>query len=117
MLPHVKAGKIRILAHSGGRRALVAPEIPTFKELGYPTLEVSGWFGLFAPAGTRPEVVARYNEIVVQAMRTPVVRERMRSLDLEVREMAAAELATMLKTEYDLWRPVVKASGFSTDRQ
>jgi len=117
MLPHLKTGKIRVLAHSGGRRASIAPKIPTFKELGYPTLEVSGWFGLFAPAGTSPEVVARYNEIVVQAMRTPVVRERMRSLDLDIREMAPAEIAAMLKTEYDRWGPVVKASGFSADSQ
>ena len=117
MLPHVKAGKIRILAHSGGRRASVAPEIPTFKELGYPTLEVSGWFGIFAPAGIRPDVLARYNEIIIQAVRTQSVRDRMRTFDLEIREMAPAEIAAMLKTEYDRWRPIVKASGFSADSQ
>jgi len=117
LLAQARAGKIRILAHSGSRRSSAAPDVPTFKELGYPTLEVAGWFGLFAPAGIRPEVVARYNEIVVQATRTPVVRERMRSLDLEIREMAPAEISAMLKIEYDRWGPIVRASGFSADSQ
>jgi len=117
MLPLVKAGKIRILAHSGGRRSSVAPEIPTFKELGYPTLEVSGWYGIMAPAGIRPDLLARYNDIIIQAMRTPGVRERMRALDLEIREMAPAEFAAMIKAQYDRWGPIVKASGFSADSQ
>ena len=117
MLPQVKAGKIRILAHSGGRRASVAPEIPTFKELGYPALDVSGWYSIIAPAGIRPDVLAHYNEIIIQATRTPSVRDRMRALDLEIREMAPAEIAAMIKVQYDRWRPIVKASGFSADSQ
>lgn len=72
---------------------------------------------MFARAGVRPEVVARYNEIVVQATRTPGVREKMRGLDLEIREMAPAEISAMLKAEYDRWGPIVKASGFSADSQ
>ena len=80
-------------------------------------LEVQSWFGIYAPAGTRPEVVARYNEIVVQATRTPGVRERMRNLDLEIRELAPAELAAMLRSEHENWGRVVKASGFSAEGQ
>ena len=117
LLAQAKAGKIRILAHSGSRRSSIAPDIPTFKELGYPMLEVQSWFGIFAPAGTRPEVVTRYNEIVVEATRTPAVRERMRRLDLEAREMTPAEIAAMLKIEYERWGPIVKASGFSAETQ
>lgn len=117
MVQQVKAGKIRILAHSGGRRASVAPDVPTFKELGYPALEVSGWYCIIAPAGIRPETVARLNEIVIQAERTPAVRDRMRALDLEIREMAPADIAAMVKLQYERWAPIVKASGFSADSQ
>jgi tripartite-type tricarboxylate transporter receptor subunit TctC len=117
MMPLQKAGKIRILAHSGGARAAVAPEIPTFKELGYPTMELSGWYGMMAPAGTPPQLVARYNEIVIQAMRTPAVRERMRSLDLGIQEMSPREMTAMIKTQFEHWRPIVKASGYSADNQ
>ena len=116
ILPQAAGGKLRILAHSGSRRSPAAPGIPTFKELGYPAVEVSGWFGLFAAARTPAEVVNRYNDIVIQATRTAATRERLRALDLEPREMSAAELAATLKAEYDRWGPVVKASGFSADK-
>jgi len=117
LLPQARAGKIRILAHSGGRRSSVAADIPTFKELGYPTMESPSWYGIFARAGTRPEVIARYNEIVVQATRTQAVRDRMRNLDLEPREMTPAEIAAMVKSEYERWGPIVRGSGFSADSQ
>jgi tripartite-type tricarboxylate transporter receptor subunit TctC len=117
ILPLAKSGKIRILAHTGSVRSSIAPEIPTFKELGYPALELAGWYGIFAPAGMPPELLARYNEIVVQATRTPAVRERMRAIDLEIREMAPAEMSAMIKAQYDRWGPIVKASGYSVDSQ
>ena len=59
-----KSGKLRILAHSSGRRSDVAPAIPTFRELGFP-IESSGWFGLFAPANTPVAITTRLNDIVI----------------------------------------------------
>jgi tripartite-type tricarboxylate transporter receptor subunit TctC len=112
-----KAGKVRVLAHTGTKRNAQAPEIPTFRELGYPSMERSSWYLVLAPAGIRPDVLARYNEIIVHAQRTPAVRERMRVLDLETREMTPAEIAATLKAEHDRWAPTVKASGFSADSQ
>jgi len=117
VLQHVKAGKLRILAHSGSQRSAMAPDIPTFRELGYPALEASGWNSLVAPAGIRPELVARYNEILIQAQRTPAVRDRMRAFDLEIRELTPAEATAILKAEHDRWGQVVKASGFSAGGQ
>ena len=117
LLAQARAGKLRILAHSGSRRTPAAPDVPTFKELGYPGLEISGWFGMFAAAGTRAELIARYNDIVVQATRTAGVRDKMRSLDLDIREMSPREIAAMLKFEHDRWGPIVRASGFSAESQ
>jgi tripartite-type tricarboxylate transporter receptor subunit TctC len=117
LLPHIKTGKVRILAHSGGQRAPLQPDVPTFKELGYPTLEVSGWYLIVAPAGTPEDVVRRYHAIFAQAMRTPAVRDRMRALDLDIREITPAEMQIKLKTEYDRWRPIVEASGFRAENQ
>lgn len=117
MLPLVKAGKIRILAHSGSRRAAVAPDIPTFKESGFPTLEISGWYGIIGPAGMPAPLLARYNEIILQAMRTPAVRDRMRALDLDIREMPPSEFAAMIRGQHERWGPIVKASGFSAESQ
>jgi tripartite-type tricarboxylate transporter receptor subunit TctC len=117
MLPQAKAGKIRILAHSGAKRAPAAPDVPSFKELGYPQLEISSWYVIIAPAKMPAELVARYNDIFVQAQRTPAVRERMRGLDLETRELTPAELVATLKSDHDRWGPIVRASGFSADSQ
>jgi tripartite-type tricarboxylate transporter receptor subunit TctC len=117
ILPQAAGGKVKLIAQSGSKRAQAAPNIPTFRELGLPTIEAYGWFALFAPAGTPSTVVNRYNDIVVQATRTAATREKLRALDLEVREMTPAELVSQLKVEYDRWAPVVKASGFSADSQ
>ena len=117
VVPQVKSGKARVLAHSGSARVASLPDVPTFKELGYPTLESPVWFGIVCPAGMAPETVNRLNEIFVQAMRTPLIRERMGRLDLEIREMSAAQFGAMMKSDYERWGRVVKASGWkpSTD--
>jgi tripartite-type tricarboxylate transporter receptor subunit TctC len=115
MQPQVKAGRLKVLAHSGSTRIASAPEVPTFKELGYPALESPIWFGIVGPAGMRPEVVARLNDIFAQAMRTAAVRERMTRLDLDVRETSAAEFAAILKADYERWGRIVKTSGWKPE--
>ncbi len=115
MTAQARAGKLRLLAHAGARRNPVAPDVPTFAEAGFPTLQVDGWFGLFAPGGTRPDVVNRYNEIIQQASRQPAVRERLRALDLDFREMSAADFRAFINADYERWGPVIRASGFSAE--
>ncbi len=115
LLAQAKAGKIAVLAMSGRERSPGAPEVPTFAELGYASLSVEGWFGIFAPAGIPPETLAKLNGAFVQAMRAPAVRDKMRNLDLEVRDMSAAEFASVVKTDYGRWGPIIRASGFRGD--
>jgi tripartite-type tricarboxylate transporter receptor subunit TctC len=115
VVPQVKAGKARVLAHSGTGRVTSLPDVPTFKELGYPTLESPVWFGIVGPGGMPPDVVARLNDTFVQAMRTPTIRERMARLDLEIREMSAAQFAAQLKADYERWGRIVKASGWKPE--
>lgn len=116
LLTQANAGKLRILAQSGGRRSDVSPAIPTFRELGFP-IESSGWFGLLAPAHTPAAITSRLNDIVIQSLRNEAVRGKLRALDLEITEMTPSELASKLKVEHDRWGPIVKASGFSADSQ
>ena len=113
LLPNVRAGKIRILAQTGENRSASLPEVPSFKELGYPMLAFSGWYGMFAPAGTSAEIVHRYNDVVVKAIRTPEIRDRMRSFELEPREMSAAEFDAFVRADTERWGPIIKASGFT----
>ena len=112
LLAHQRAGKLRIIAQTGDNRSATLPDVPSFKEAGFPALAVSGWYGVFAPAGTPGEIVERYNDVVVKAVRTPEVRERMRSFELEPREMSAAQFQAFVKADTERWAPIIKASGF-----
>jgi len=115
MLAQAREGRIRLLGASSLRRSGAAPDLPTFAELGYPGLTVEGWFAVFAPRATPGEAIARMNTILVRAMHAPDVREKMRGMDLEARDMSAAELAALVKADYERWGPVIRSSGFSGD--
>lgn len=110
-LTAVRSGKARLLAVAGAQRASLAPEVPTFKELGY-NLEASAWYALFAPAGTPKDVIDRYAKAAIDAVRAPDMKQRLEQMGLEPTGLSPAELARILRTDYDKWGPVIKASGF-----
>jgi len=107
----VRSGKARLLAVAGTKRSPLVPDVPTFKELGYP-LEASAWYALFAPAGTPKDIVKRYADAAIAAVRSPDLKERMEQLGLEPTGLPPAELARILRADYDKWGPVIRASGF-----
>ena len=115
LLAQARAGKILVLAMSGRERSPGAPEVPSFAELGYPALDAEGWFGIFAPAATPAATVEKLNGAFVQAMRTQGVKDKMRGLELEVREMSAAQFSGVVRADYDRWGPIIRASGFRGD--
>jgi tripartite-type tricarboxylate transporter receptor subunit TctC len=117
LLQQLKGPRIRLLALTGTERSPAVPTVPTFAELGHGSLDFTGFFGVFAPAATPSATIARLNQVVNQAMRTHEVRERMRNLDLDVRELSPAEFGAMVKTAYERWTPVIRRSGFSADSQ
>src|SRR4029077_16786235 len=75
ILPHVKAGKLRALAVSGRERLSLLPDLPTVAEAGVPGYQTSSWYGILAPAGTPPDVVARLNGALVKVVSSPDVRQ------------------------------------------
>lgn len=107
----VRAGKARVVAVSGSKRSELAPEVPTFKELGY-NIEGYGWYALFAPAGTPQDIVARYAKAAIQVMHTPAMKQRLEKMGLEPTGYGPAELAAILRNDYDKWGPIIRASGF-----
>jgi tripartite-type tricarboxylate transporter receptor subunit TctC len=113
LLAHYRSGKVRILAQTGEQRSETLPDVPSFKELGFPQLAFSGWYGVFAPAGTPGDTVQRYNEAIVKAIRDPEVRGRMRGFELEPREMSASQFQAFVKADTERWAPIIKASGFT----
>jgi tripartite-type tricarboxylate transporter receptor subunit TctC len=115
VLEQHKGGRIRVLATSDRQRSAFLPDVPTFKQAGY-DIEGSGWYGVFAPAKTPPEIVERLNKAIVAAVGTPQVKERLLAFGLQPTGTSAAELAQIQKADSELWAPAVKASGFTPEQ-
>ena len=109
-----QSGKGRMLAVSSPQRLAQYPDVPTFKESGY-AIEGSAWYGLFAPAGTPQPIVDKLAAAAVEAVRQPDVRQKLEPLGLNVTGLGPAEMAKILRTDYDNWGPVIRASGFKAD--
>ena len=107
----VKAGKVRALAISSGKRSAVAPGLPTVAELGFPGYEVVGWFGWLAPAKTPREIVSRLNAEIVKALNLPEVRERLLSQSSEPVGNSPREFGAFVKSESEKWAAVIKRGG------
>lgn len=110
-----RAGRIRILAVSGADRSPLAPTIPTFREQGLMANDVVGWVGVFAPARTPKPVIDRLSAAIVEAVRTPRIRDKYLSLGVEPTGTTPEELAAIMVADTARWAPVIKASGFSAD--
>ena len=114
-LPLAKAGKLRALAVTTAKRSSVAPDVPTLAESGLPGFEVGSWQGVFAPAGTPPEIVKRLNAEIVKALNMPDVREKLSGLGAEIVADSPEEFSALVKAEVAKWADVVKKSGAKVD--
>jgi len=109
-----QSGKGRMLAVSSPQRLAQYPEVPTFRESGY-DIEGSAWYALFAPAGTPQPIVDKLAKAAIDAVRQPDVRKKLEPLGLEVTGLGPAEMGKILRSDYDKWGPVIRASGFKAD--
>ncbi|MCW0232122.1 MAG: Bug family tripartite tricarboxylate transporter substrate binding protein [Ferrovibrio sp.] len=109
-----KAGKIRVIATSGTARSPFLPDVPTFIESGY-KIQGDTWYGMFAPAGTPVEVIKRLSDILIAALKTPELRDKLSNLGLQPTGTSAEELRTILQRDSAAWAPAVAASGFKPE--
>jgi tripartite-type tricarboxylate transporter receptor subunit TctC len=110
-----KSGKVRILATSGDKRSAVLPDVPTFKESGFPNIVASGWFAMYAPAKTSAASIEAINRALNKALTHPEVLDRFGKLALEAGGGSAADLTRLEQASTARWAPVVKATGFRAD--
>ena len=113
--PLAKAGKLRALAVTTAKRSSIAPDVPTLAESGLPGFEVGSWQGVFAPAGTPPEIVKRLNAEIVKVLNLPDVREKLSGLGAEIVADSPEEFSALVKSEVVKWADVVKKSGARVD--
>ena len=114
-LPLVKAGKLRALGITGGKRSAVLPDVPGMAEAGFPALDVSVDFFILAPAGTPKPVIAALNSEIVKALASKEVRERLAAAGVDPRSSTPEEAAEFIKSDVTRWVKVVKETGFRVD--
>jgi len=110
-LPNVREGKLVALAVSTAKRSSVLPNVPTVAEAGLPGFDYNLWVGLFAPAGTPPEIVDKINKDVNHVLQLPDVKERLTNLGAEAMPMTPAEFKQFVRGEIEDSAKVVKDAG------
>lgn len=114
-VPHVQAGKLRVLAVANETRTPLHPDTPTFVEAGLPTVVGYGWYGLMAPAGTSAAIVQRLNAETNAAIKDADVRKKAEAAGLQLRGGTAAEFRAFLESEVKKWSQVIKAANIKAE--
>ena len=110
-MPHVKAGKLRALAVISAHRSPAVPELPTVAEAGVPGYAVDTWYGLFAPAATPKDIVAKLYEEIGRTLKQPEMKDKLASIGLEPVGTPPGEFAVYVRAEIDKWGRVVREAG------
>ena len=111
LMPHVKAGKLRVIAVGTPQRLASLPDVPTVAEQGYPGFETTQWYGIHAPAKTPPAIIQRLADEAAKAARTPSVAERFKADDAEAVGSTPEEYAKYVAAEQKRWGEVVRKAG------
>lgn len=109
-LPHARAGRLRMLAVTEGRRTPLLPDIPTVGET-VPGYEMAVWYGAFGPKGLAPEVAERLHAAIVGVMQLPEVKQRMADIGVEVLSETRESFARDLRSEAEKWTRVIRELG------
>jgi len=115
VLPHVKSGKLRVLAVMSPARSTMLPDVPTIAESGFPGFEASVWYGFVAPAATPKPVVAKLHAEVQKALQTAEVRERMSSVGGEVILGSAEQFGALIHSERARYEKLVREAQIKPD--
>jgi len=115
LLPHVKSGKLRVIAVGGAKRLHSIPEVATVAEQGYPGFETSQWYGINAPAKTPPEVIKRLAAEAAKAAKSPLMLERLAVDDAEAVGSTPEAYAAFIKKEQARWSKVVRTANIKAD--
>jgi tripartite-type tricarboxylate transporter receptor subunit TctC len=109
--PHLNSGKLRALGVTSGRRSPNLPQLPTIAEAGVPGYDVTGWYGIVAPAGTPPAVVRKLGAELGRAMHAPEVTEKLAADGTEALTGTPGEFRATIAKEIDKWTQLVKTTG------
>lgn len=114
-LPYIQTGRIKPLAAAGAQRSRLLPDLPTIAEAGLPGYEAGVWTLLVAPAATPPALVARWNQTLGVALKSPAVAERFAALGLATQPMTPEQTRAFVQRESDKWQRVIRNAGVTRD--
>jgi len=110
-LPLARNGQVRALAVTSAKRSEFAPELPTIAESGVPGYEYSSWYGVYVPAKTPADIIRKLHQDIVSSLAYPPLKQRLGDIATSVTPSSPAELAALLKSDMELWGPIIKASN------
>jgi tripartite-type tricarboxylate transporter receptor subunit TctC len=114
-LGHIREGRMKALAITSPRRSPLLPEVPTLAELGVKGAEADTFTGIFAPSGLSQETINKLNGAIRKALATDAVRERYKSMGVDVMDMSQPEFAAYVRTDFDKWRKVAKEGNIAVE--
>ncbi len=112
LIEHHRAGKVRILGSSGAVRSRIAPEIPTFLELGFAGIDKNPWLAFFGPKGMSPAFVAQFDAAMKSVLAQPELQEKLAKMGNEVNAAPAKEVQQWVADANRHWGQVIRESGF-----
>ncbi|MES2537687.1 MAG: tripartite tricarboxylate transporter substrate binding protein [Pseudomonadota bacterium] len=115
IMPHIKSGKVKVIAVSGAKRSALIPDVPTFTESGYPTIVSYAWYGFFAPAKTPKPILAKLNTETLKIMKEPEFQRILADTGSDYVGDTPENFRKFVKAESVKWSKVVKDSGATVD--
>ena len=115
IMPHIKSGKVKPIAISSAKRSPLLPDVPTFAEAGLPQIESYAWYGMFAPAKTPKDVVAKINAEAIKVMKQPEFQKELADTGSDFVGDTPENFGKFVAAEHARWGKVVKQSGATVD--
>ena len=115
LLPHIKDGKLRLLAAAGARRSPLLPDVPTVAESGFPGYALDIWLGVTMPAKSSPAIVARVNADIARVLNAPETKSRLAPQGIEVVTGTPQALGQLIRDDYARWGKIIRAAGIKGD--
>jgi tripartite-type tricarboxylate transporter receptor subunit TctC len=111
VMPQAKAGKLKALAVTTGKRSAIVPELPTLKESGFPEIQALAWMAIMAPAGTPKPIIDRMNKEIVAILKEPETEQKLATSYMEAIGSTPEDLTAWMNEELKRWAPVIKHVG------
>jgi tripartite-type tricarboxylate transporter receptor subunit TctC len=114
-MQHIKSGRLKALAVTTATRSSTLPDVPTFAELGFPTVNITSWYGVAGPANLPADITEKISRTIAQAAKSGPLHDKLVSSGIDPILSTPAEMARTLRSERELLQSIVKSIGFKKD--